>query len=491
MPSFGTDLTIYNNDGTTILGSILLVDKTDEGSIAYVNDSGISPNFNGSAGYIYTGPGKWLGISTAPNMTTAEYGPGTQVFFKDSSNVYAVIGTSKNTVSIDITTLSGYNTLTPNAAYNIQVKAKAAGYEDSDLSNAIRYIASRPVTYPVKGDLIYLGSDIYRVLKINGSIAEVLAMDDSTVTQKFDDSGNSNVYANSSLDSYLTSTFYSSLSTTVQNAIVEKTFQQDSWYSGSNPSAIAKYNGTNSDASDYTVSLMSTTSGASISRKCYALSCQDVIDYLEVTPAMVSSNTTLTAENVWKMFWNQTTAPINGGTWLRSANSDEPDLVFSIDSNSGILYDDFVDESHAVRPAFQIDLSKVEWLRTIDDGVYQWIDNPNLETAPESDFKIYWQGSTLTANNVYGNNIYYTNLVTVPSGNAGIGSIAIVNTNNALIQYDGTSWTYVGDDQFTVTDTSKLRTIEIFVHQVGDGRAAIPPKFYDWAITGGNFVKQK
>lgn len=394
-------------------------------------------------------------------------------------------------VDINLISLSGYNTLTPNAAYNIQVKAKAAGYEDSDLSNAIRYVASRPVTYPVKGDLIYLGSDIYRVLKINGSIAEVLAMDDSTDVQKFDDSGNSNVYANSSLDSYLTSTFYNSLSTAIQNAIVEKTFQQDSWYSGSNTSAITKYNGTNSDASDYTVSLMSTTFGASISRKCYVLSCQDVIDYLEVTPAMVSSNTTLTAENVWKMFWNQTTAPINSGTWLRSANSDEPDLVFSIDSNGGILYDDFVDESHAVRPAFQIDLSKVEWLRTIDDGVYQWIDNPNLETAPESDFKIYWQGSTLTANNVYGNNIYYTNLVTVPSGNAGIGSIAIVNTNNALIQYNGTSWTYIGDDQFTVTDTSKLRTIEIFVHQVGDGRAAIPPKFYDWAITGGNFVKQK
>lgn len=363
MPSFGIDLTIYNNDGTATLGSILLIDKTSDGSMAYVNDSGISSSTNVSDGYIYNGPGKWLGISTTPNMTTAEYGPGTQVLFKDSSNVYAVIGTSKNTVSIDITTLSGYNTLTPNAAYNIQVKAKAAGYEDSDLSNAIRYVASRPVTYPVKGDLIHLGSDIYRVLKINGAIAEVLAMYDSTVTQKFDDSGNTNVYKNSSLDSYLTSTFYSSLSTAVQNAIVEKTFQQDSWYPENKPSAIAKYNGTDSDASDYTVSLMSTTYGSSISRKCYVLSCQDVIDYLEVTPAMVSSNTTLTAENIWKMFWNQTTAPVNSGTWLRSANFDAIGFVFSIDSEYGFLYDDIIDESHAVRGAFQIDLSKVEWTK--------------------------------------------------------------------------------------------------------------------------------
>mgnify|MGYP007064901789 CR=1 FL=1 len=393
-------------------------------------------------------------------------------------------------VNINLTTLSGYNTLTPNILYNIQVKAKATGYEDSDLSNAIGYIASRPVTYPVKGDLIALDGNIYRVLKINGTIAEVLTMDDSPIIQKFDDSGNSNVYANSSLDSYLTSTFYNSLSVSIQNAIVAKTFQQDSWSSESKPNAIAKYNGTNSDADNYTLSLMSTTFGASISRKCYVLSCQDVIDYLEVTPAMGSTNTTLTSENVWKMFWNQTTQPESVGTWLRSADSDESVIVFSIDRNTGSLYNDFVDEQHAVLPAFQIDLSKVEWLRPISDGVYQWIDNPNLETIPESDFRIYWTGSTLTANNVYGSDIKYISLVTTPSGSAGIGAVSMLNTNDGEIQYDGTNWTYIGDDQFSANDTSKLRTIKIAVQQLERTPALIPPKFYDWAITEGNFVKQ-
>lgn len=393
-------------------------------------------------------------------------------------------------VNINLTTLSGYNTLTLNAAYNIQVKAKAAGYEDSDLSNAIRYVASRPVTYPVKGDCIALDGNIYRVLKINGTIAEVLTMDDSPIIQKFDDSGNSNVYANSSLDSYLTFTFYNSLSVSIQNAIVAKTFQQDSWSSESKPNAIAKYNGTNSDADNYTLSLMSTTFGASISRKCYVLSCQDVIDYLEVTPAMGSTNTTLTSENVWKMFWNQTTQPESVGTWLRSADSDESVIVFSIDRNTGSLYNDFVDEQHAVLPAFQIDLSKVEWLRPISDGVYQWIDNPNLETIPESDFRIYWTGSTLTANNVYGSDIKYISLVTTPSGSAGIGVVSMLNTNDGEIQYDGTNWTYIGDDQFSANDTSKLRTIKIAVQQLERTPALIPPKFYDWAITEGNFVKQ-
>lgn len=136
MPRFGTDLTIYNNDGPATLGSITLVDKTDEGSVAYVNDSGIAPNSNGIAGYIYNGPGKWLGVSMTPNTTTAEYGPGTQVFFKVSSNVYAVIG--ENTVSIDLSTLSGYQTLA-NGTYSLQVKAKATGYTDSDMSASVSW----------------------------------------------------------------------------------------------------------------------------------------------------------------------------------------------------------------------------------------------------------------------------------------------------------------------------------------------------------------
>lgn len=220
------------------------------------------------------------------------------------------------------------------------------------------------VTYPAKGDLIMLDGKQYRVLKINGAIAEVLAMYVTTVPKQFDTAGSSNVYVNSFLDTNLKYDFYKSLSTAIQNAIVEKTFQQDSWYPESKSGAIAKYNGTfNSGATDYTLSLISTTFGESISRKCYALSCQDIIDYLEVTPAMVSSNTTLTSENIWKMFWNQTTAPTGDSLWLRSAYSDDSTLVFSIYNIDGSVLDCPVDNSGSVRGAFQIDLSKVEWTK--------------------------------------------------------------------------------------------------------------------------------
>lgn len=214
---------------------------------------------------------------------------------------------------------------------------------------------------PVKGDLITIEDKQYRVLKINDSVAEVLAMYDAATSQDFDTSGNSNVYANSSLDVYLSQTFYNSLSTTMQNAIVAKTFQQDSWYEGTNESAIAEYNGTYQTTNNYTLSLISTTFGASISRKCYVLSCQDVIDYLEVTTSMSSADTTLTSENVWRMFWNQTSSPESIYPWLRSACSSSAYTAFYVYGYNGYLTDDRIDSAHSVRPAFQIDLSKIAW----------------------------------------------------------------------------------------------------------------------------------
>lgn len=216
---------------------------------------------------------------------------------------------------------------------------------------------------PVKGDLITIESKQYRVLKITKTVAEVLAMYNSATSQAFDTSGDSNVYANSSLDVYLSQTFYNSLSTTMQNAIVAKTFQQDSWYYGSSSSAIAKYNGTYQTTNNYTLSLMSTTFGVSISRKCYVLSCQDVIDYLEVTTSMGSADTTLTSENVWRMFWNQTTSPGSTYPWLRSATSDSSIDAFCVNGSSGNLVNFSVGSASAVRPAFQIDLSKVEFTK--------------------------------------------------------------------------------------------------------------------------------
>lgn len=231
------------------------------------------------------------------------------------------------------------------------------------------YFGSVPVIVPnnwtpwlgvKKGDLISLEGKQYRVLKKSGSIVEVLAMYDAGDTT-FGDSIN---YPGCTLDTYCDEVFYNNLSADMKNAIVEKNFSQDSWYAGttlSDTQGNPIYQG-KTDQETYTLGLGSMAFGITISRRCYVLSVQDVIDYLEVTASMTSENTTLTNENVWKMFWNQTTSPGLTYPWLRSAEAKEDtNFVYHIFGRFGKI--DLIDASgtEAVRPAFQIDLSKIDF----------------------------------------------------------------------------------------------------------------------------------
>ena len=268
--------------------------------------------------------------------------------------------------SVDLTTLTGWANLA-DGTHNITVVAKATGYQDSDPSTAVQ--VRKGIVIPAKGDLITIESKQYRVLKTNGSVAEVLAMYTASSSQKFDASSPyTNVYADNSLDVYLSQTFYNSLSTSIQNAIVAKTFTQDewSWTSGTSGGTGTAIYQCSYSSSQYRVGLTNASYGTSISRKCYVLSVQDVIDYLEVTTSMDMASTTLTSANVWLMFWNQTTSPGNSTTyypWLRSAISASSGIVFYVNGRSGYLGDDVVVSARAVRPAFQIDLSKIEWTK--------------------------------------------------------------------------------------------------------------------------------
>lgn len=214
-----------------------------------------------------------------------------------------------------------------------------------------------------KGDLINIEGKQYRVLKTNGNVAEVLAMyNPSSTTQSF---GTTQIYANSSADTYCNETFYNGLSSALRNAIVEKTFTQDSWFRGSSghSSAIEVYQGVSTDI-NYVMSLMNKSFGASITRKCYMISIQDIIDYIGATTAMTVETTTLKQENIWKLFWNQSTKPGTGAfyyPWLRSASVNDSATVFDINSNTGRLDYDNSQNEYIIRPAFQIDLSKISW----------------------------------------------------------------------------------------------------------------------------------
>lgn len=127
---------LYNNDGTKRLSIIEPTISDSEGRyLMYVNDMGLSGTDTPSDGYIYDGPGKWLGVSMIPNAIFPKYGPDTSFSILAFSKVYAVI---KPPINIDLSTLSGYQALA-NGTYSLRVKAKANGYTDSDMSASVSW----------------------------------------------------------------------------------------------------------------------------------------------------------------------------------------------------------------------------------------------------------------------------------------------------------------------------------------------------------------
>ena len=223
-------------------------------------------------------------------------------------------------------------------------------------------VFEKAAAMPVKGDIITMDSKQYRVLKINGTVAEVLCMYDANSSIEFDEASpiRNNTYAGKRLDTYCNNTFYSGLSAAMKSAIADKTFTQDSWKSASSAPTESHYT-SKYGSSTYYLTLVNAAYRSSITRHCYCLSVQDVVDYLEATTSMGTSDTTLTDTNILKLFWNVVASQSGKYIWLRSARSSTDNLAFSVNGSYGNFYSAFVDGSYAARPAFQIDLSKVEW----------------------------------------------------------------------------------------------------------------------------------
>ena len=219
---------------------------------------------------------------------------------------------------------------------------------------------SAPTTMPVKGDLIKMSlgnatpaagtQDLYRVLNISGSVAEVVAMYDISTSQKF--SSSSQVYSGSLLDTALNTTWYGTLSTEAKAAIVDKTITQYaySYYSGSySSSSHASY-------ANYSTKAVK---GSGLTRHVYALDVEDIEMYFGG-----SSNTQGTFGNsdIWKLFWNTTSRPSNYTVpWLRSAYAHFSGGCWNVDGESGFVGYSIYDYSKASRPALTIDLSKIDY----------------------------------------------------------------------------------------------------------------------------------
>lgn len=263
-----------------------------------------------------------------------------------------------------------------------------------------------PVVKAVKGDIIILNMDgtdrHYRVLNYNENddIVEVVGLFKLNGTY-FNSTASNKTYQSSALDTYLNTTWYNTLSATAKAAIIDKTFRQDTWYL--NNSGNPDYNGTyynGSATTNYTISLGSSSYGNSITRHVYALSVQDVVDYLEVTPQMTSENSTLNKANLEEMFGR-----FEGRPWFRSVYpTGNYGLLFqgvysnivggSINSNGINYYGEYT-------PAFQIDLSLIDWSFYTDLTNTTWYfkEEPNSFSAAHN-FNI----------NFTSNNTNYTSL---------------------------------------------------------------------------------
>lgn len=248
--------------------------------------------------------------------------------------------------------------------------AGTIGYsQDERMVGTIPTYDGATMNLAAKGDVITIEGKQYRVLNTNGAVAEVLAMYDASTSQVFNTTSKivtfpsgrkGQQYQGSDLDTYLNETFFATLSATMQAAIVPKAITQDIWgYSSSVPGDNTYYHQTYGSSNRY---YYDNSSGVPYgtaevgSRNVYALSVRDVLDYIGVP-----ENGDFTDTDIWQMFWNDSGSHSGQYPWLRSAFAYDTGRVFFVSGSDGNFNLINYNYSYRARPAFQIDLSKVEW----------------------------------------------------------------------------------------------------------------------------------
>ena len=123
----------------------------------------------------------------------------------------------------------------------------------------------------------------------------------------------------------------------------------------------------------------------------------------------------------------------------------------------------------------------------LEKGIYQFIENPNMNIS--IDETVSGKMNTLTGNNTYGEQTSFDGISLVDSTGQ-MGMLVIGNsTSGNNVKCEGGDWKYATNcydadaDEYTTTDTTKLRTIVLEADQ------QVSPEFYNWAITQGNLVK--
>lgn len=133
---------IKSNDGQTELTSY--TEYNDPVNVLIKSD-GVSLSTEADQYYTYSGTKTFAGLAIDATATTATYAVGSSFNLPVGSTTYYIVeGGGSSMINIDLTTLSGYSTLTKGQTYSLTVKAKASGYQDSDASAAVSYTVPQP-----------------------------------------------------------------------------------------------------------------------------------------------------------------------------------------------------------------------------------------------------------------------------------------------------------------------------------------------------------
>ena len=220
---------------------------------------------------------------------------------------------------------------------------------------------------PVNGDLITMNLDgtsrLYRVLSVNGNVCKVLGMwDDFTseynqtsITTDFNGT-TAQKYEGSTLDTYLNTTWYNTLSSEAKNAIVPENVVQycyqyyDKPNTPNTPTYTYQYqyywSNSNYENAD---NVGNVTVGE---RNVFALDLKDIFDYFD--------KVCITSDELMTMYWNSTTK-VSKYPWLRSSYTGSSGRAWSVSGSSGAFSNDDAPYVLDVRPALNLDMSKIQY----------------------------------------------------------------------------------------------------------------------------------